>query len=62
MPEDLQIWLRERKLTLLRQAATLANDYALARTKSGNKPITYTNATRQQENAAVSDQGQLQTQ
>jgi len=29
--EDLQIWLHERKPTSLRQAATLADDYALAR-------------------------------
>ena len=31
VPEDLQIWLRERKPTSLRQAATLADDHALAR-------------------------------
>ena len=34
LPEDLRIWLRERKPTSLRQAATLADDYALARRSS----------------------------
>ena len=28
VPEDIRIWLRERKPNSLRQAATLANDYA----------------------------------
>ena len=31
VPEDLRIWLRERKPTSLHQAATLADDHALAR-------------------------------
>ena len=57
LPDDLRIWLRERKPTSLCQAATLADDYALARMKSGNK-ITYTNATCLQESTAVSDQEQ----
>ena len=61
VPEDLQIWLRERKPESLRQAAALADDYALARTKSGHK-IIYKNSTRLQEGAAVSDQGQPQSQ
>jgi len=34
VPEDLQIWLRERKPNSLRQVATLADDYALARRSS----------------------------
>ena len=34
VPEDLRIWLRERKLTSLRQAATLTDDYVLARRSS----------------------------
>ena len=31
VPEDLRIWLRERKPESLRQTASLADDYALAR-------------------------------
>ena len=58
VPEDLQIWLRERKPTSLRQAATLADDYALAR-KSGHR-ATATNSTRPQENPAIGNQGQPQ--
>ena len=44
VPEDLQIWLRERKPTSLCQAATLADDYALARKscqKNSVRPIPF---------------------
>ena len=34
VPEDLRIWLRERKPNSLRQAAALADDYTLARKSS----------------------------
>lgn len=33
VPEELAIWIRERKPESLKHAATLANDYALARTR-----------------------------
>ena len=68
VPEDLRIWLRERKPTSLRQAATLADDYALAR-KTGqrtnsSRPIlpstSLANNAHQQENSDASDQGQSQ--
>ena len=38
VPEDLRIWLRERKPASLRQAATLADDYALARKSCQRNP------------------------
>ena len=66
--EDLRIWLRERKPNSLRQAAALADDYALARKSSQKtnpgRPIVPTtpsmNSARQQEGPVVNSQGQSQ--
>ena len=63
VPEDLRIWLRERKPTSLRQAATLADDHALARKSSqrnSGRPIPFpmspASNTRLLENSANSNQ------
>ena len=65
LPEDLRIWLRERKPTSLWQAATLADHYALARRRSQrsqnpNKPTLSTVSTvRPQETSATNLSGQV---
>ena len=63
VPEDLRIWLCERKPTSLRQAATLADDHALARKSSqrnSGRPIPFpmspASNTRLLENSANSNQ------
>ena len=63
VPENLRIWLRETKPTSLRQATTLADDYALAR-RSGQRnsgrpvppPTSSTGSTRLPDNSTNSDQ------
>ena len=68
VPEDLRIWLRERKPNSLRQAAALADDYALAhkssqKTNPSRQTVSSTppmNSVRQQEGSAANGQGQSQ--
>ena len=68
VPEDLRIWLQERKPNSLRQAAALADDYALARKSSqksnpcivGRQCPPCPNSARQQEGPAANSQGQSQ--
>ena len=66
VPEDLRIWLRERKPESLRRAASLADDYALARKSNqrvnpGRPTVpSPTNNSRQQESSANNSQGQSQ--
>ena len=68
VPDDLRIWLRERKPESLQQAATLADDYMLARKAdksfSFSRPapplVSSGNRTRQQEEAIATNQGQHQ--
>lgn len=63
VPEDLRIWLRERKPTSLRQAATLADDHALARKscqRNSGRPVppptSYTGGTCLPDNSTNNDQ------
>ena len=63
VPEDLRIWLRERKPTSLCQAVTLADDHALARRSSQRNsgrsvppPTSSTGSTRLPDNSTNSDQ------
>ena len=68
VPDDLQIWLRERKPESLHQAATLADDYMLARkadkrfSSSRLAPplVSPGNCLRQQEEVTITNQGQPQ--
>ena len=66
VPEDLRIWLQERKPESLRQAASLADDYALAhksiqRVNPGRPTVpSPTNGSHQQESSANNGQGQSQ--
>ena len=66
VPEDLRIWLRERKPESWRRAASLADDYALARKSNqrvnpGRPTVpSPTNSSRQQESSANNGQGQSQ--
>ena len=63
LPDDLRIWLRERKPESLHQVATLADDYVLVhksdkRFSSGRPAPSSVNNVRQQEEP-VSGQGQF---
>ena len=66
VPEDLRIWLRDRKPESLHQAASLADGYALAhksnqRVNPGRPTVpSPTNSSRQQESPANNGQGQSQ--
>ena len=66
VPEDLRIWLRERKPESLRRAVSLADDYALAhksnlRVNPGRPTVpSPTNSSRQQESSDNNGQGQSQ--
>jgi len=64
VPEDLRIWLRERKPTSLQQAATLADDYALARrssqrSNSGRPTPSSVSTVRIQETPSTDSSGQI---
>ena len=65
VPEDLRIWLRDRKSTSLWQAATLADGYALARwnsqrSQNSSKPMSSTlSSVCPQETPATNLSGQV---